>query len=76
MAVPGSRLILAHAHGPSFPQLLVWVLRKVGTDRVIFGSDYPLGDPLQAVQAVNQLGFNDSELEAIVHGNAAELINK
>lgn len=111
MAVPTSRLILAHAHGPSFPQLLVydvlslypwwprqvwidisvaatmfaggpfaeqfsWILRKVGTDRVIFGSDYPLDEPQRAIQAVKQLGFSDSELEAILHNNAAELLSQ
>ena len=110
MAVPGSRLILAHAHGPSFPQLLVydvlarypwwprqvwidisvvatmfadspfagqlsWVLRKVGTDRLIFGSDYPLDDPLGAIRAVGQLGFGEPELQAILHDNAASLLS-
>jgi hypothetical protein len=109
MAVPESRLILAHAHGPSFPQLLVydilarypwwqrnvwvdisatglmlaggpfaeqftWVLRKVGTDRVIFGSDYPVDDPLTAVGAVAALGFTDEEQAAILHDNAAGLL--
>ena len=109
MAIPAARLILAHAHGPSFAQLLVyevlarypwwprqvwvdtsavasllangpfaeqftWVLRKVGTDRIIFGSDYPLDDPLQAIQAVEQLGFSAAELEAVMHDNAAELL--
>jgi predicted TIM-barrel fold metal-dependent hydrolase len=109
MAVPDARLILAHAHGPGFPQLLVydiigrdpwwqrnvwidisvtgmlfagspfaeqftWVLRKVGTDRVIFGSDYPLDDPLTAARAVAELGFTDAEQAAILHDNAASLL--
>ncbi len=109
IAVPAARLILAHAHGPSFPQLLVyeiiarypwwprrvwidisatgsllaggpfaeqfcWVLRKVGTDRVLFGSDYPLDDPLAAAQNVAKLGFTDDELAAIMHDNAARLL--
>jgi hypothetical protein len=109
MAVPESRLILAHAHGPGFPQLLVydilaryprwgrnvwidisvtgemlagspfaeqlaWVLRKVGIDRVIFGSDYPVDDPLAAVRAVAELGFTDDEQAAILHDNAAALL--
>jgi len=52
------------------------VLRKVGTDRIIFGSDYPLDHPLQAIQAVSQLGFGDTELRAIMYHNAAALINK
>lgn len=109
MAVPDSRLILAHAHGPSFPQLLAydalprfpwwrrhvwidismaasmfangpfseqftWVLRKIGTDRIVFGSDYPFDDPAHAIQAVNQLGLSDPELAAVMHDNAAALL--
>jgi hypothetical protein len=110
MAVPEARLILAHAHGPGFPQLLfydvlarypewgrnvwidisvtavmlaggpfagqfAWVLRKVGIDRVVFGSDYPLDDPLTAVRAVVELGFTDEEQAAILHDNARALLN-
>jgi uncharacterized protein len=109
MAVPESRLILAHAHGPGFPQLLVydivarypwwgrnvwidisvtgamlagspfaeqltWVLRKVGVDRVVFGSDYPVDNPLTAVRAVAELGFTDAELAAVLHDNASALL--
>ena len=109
MAVPEARLILAHAHGPGFPQLLVydvlarypwwgrnvwidisvtgamlagspfagqfaWVLRKVGVDRVVFGSDYPVDDPLTAVRGVAELGFSDEEEAAILHDNADALL--
>ena len=109
MAVPEARLILAHAHGPGFPQLVfydimarypwwrrnvwvdisatspmlaggpfadqfTWVLRKFGIDRVIFGSDYPIDDPLAAVAAVGKLGFTDEEQAAILHDNAAALL--
>jgi predicted TIM-barrel fold metal-dependent hydrolase len=110
LALPESKLILAHAHGPGFPQLLVydivarypqwrhnvwidisvtgpmlaggpfaeqfaWVLRKVGVDRVIFGSDYPLDDPLTAARAVAELGFTDDEQAAILHDNADALLS-
>jgi uncharacterized protein len=110
MAVPDAKLILAHAHGPGFPQLLVydivgryprwqrnvwidisvtglmlagspfadqfiWVLRRVGTDRVIFGSDYPLDDPPTAARAVADLGFTVAEQAAILHDNAESLLN-
>jgi predicted TIM-barrel fold metal-dependent hydrolase len=109
-AMPDSRLILAHAHGPGFPQLLfydilarypgwrrnvwidisvtspmlagspfaeqfTWVLRRVGTDRVVFGSDYPVDDPAAAIAAVAELGFTDEEQAAILHDNAAGLLN-
>jgi predicted TIM-barrel fold metal-dependent hydrolase len=110
MAVPESRLILAHAHGPGFSQLLfydvlarypswgrnvwidisvtgallagspfaeqlAWVLRRVGVDRVVFGSDYPLDEPLIAARAVSQLGFTDEEQAAILHDNADALLD-
>ena len=111
IAVPESRLILAHAHGPGFPQLLVydilarypewqrnvwidisvtgamlaggpfadqfaWVLRKVGVDRVVFGSDYPVDDPLTAIRAVAELGFTDEEQAAILYNNAHALLKQ
>jgi hypothetical protein len=73
MAVPESRLVLAHAHGP-FAGQFAWVLRKVGVDRVIFGSDYPVDDPLTALRAVGGLGFTDEEQAAILHDNAEALL--
>ena len=111
MAVPEARLILAHAHGPGFPQLLVydilgrypwwrrnvwidisvtgpllaggpfaeqfaWVLRKVGIDRVVFGSDYPSTTRWPPSRAVAELGFTDEEQAAILHDNAAALLRR
>jgi uncharacterized protein len=108
MSVPDSRLILAHAHGPRFPDLLVyeilarypwwhrnvwidlsatgpllsgspfaarslWVLRKVGTDRLVFGSDYPLDDPAVAVRRVAALGFTPAECRQVFFENARAL---
>jgi predicted TIM-barrel fold metal-dependent hydrolase len=107
--VPQGRLILAHAHGPGFAQLLIydvlarypewgrnvwvdlsvtglmlvgsplaeqftWVLRKVGVDRLLFGSDYPIDNPLAAARAIAGLGFTDEEQAAILHDNAAALL--
>jgi predicted TIM-barrel fold metal-dependent hydrolase len=109
-AVPEARLILAHAHGPGFPKLLLydilgrypdwhrnvwvdisvtgpmlaggpfaehfaWVLRKFGIDRVLFGSDYPIDDPMTALAAFTSYGFTDEEQAAILHDNAAALLN-
>lgn len=108
MEVPDARLVLAHAHGPQFPNLLVyevlsrypwwrrnvwvdlsatasllahgpfaeqfaWVCRKVGTDRLLFGSDYPLDQPRAALEAVLSYGFTPAEISAITYDNAAEL---
>ncbi len=109
MQVPEAKLILAHAHGSRFPDLLVyeilarypwwrrnvwidlsataslfsggpfavqlaWVLRKVGIDRLLFGSDYPLDNPRGSVQAVIKLGFKKEELAKIFHENATKLL--
>jgi hypothetical protein len=106
---PDTTLILAHAHGQRFADLLVydtlnkypwwrrnvyvdisatatqlaggpfaeqfvWVLRKIGIDRVLFGSDYPFFDPAEAVDAVRSLGFSDTEQAQILHDNAAALL--
>jgi predicted TIM-barrel fold metal-dependent hydrolase len=111
LQVPEARLILAHAHGPGFAQLLVyevlsrypfwprrvwidisataslleggpfaeqfiWVLRKVGVDRILFGSDYPLDDPRRAVEAVSRLGFDEEELRLIFHENVSALLEE
>lgn len=108
MELPDARLILAHAHGPRFPELLVyeilarydwwkrnvwidlsatatlladgpfatqllWVLRKVGTDRLLFGSDFPLDDPRRAIAAVAGLGFSSDELLRVFYRNARDL---
>jgi hypothetical protein len=53
----------------------IWVLRKVGTDRILFGSDFPLYTPAEALDAVRALGFTDEEQAQILHDNAAALIH-
>ena len=62
------------AGGPYAPHL-AWVLRKLGTDRVLFGSDYPMASaPAEAIAAVRTLGFDDAEERRILHDNAKELL--
>jgi hypothetical protein len=109
MAVPKATLVLAHAYGPHFADLLVyhilsrypwwerrvyidisaigpllsgspfaeqfvWVLRKVGFDRILFGSDYPVDDPERAVQQVRELGLDEEEARLAFHDNALRLL--
>jgi hypothetical protein len=62
------------ADGPYVEQF-VWVLRKVGLDRILFGSDYPLYDPRAALDAVKGLGLSDDELRVVLHDNAAALLD-
>lgn len=109
MNVPDARIILAHAHGAHFLDLIVydilarypwwkrnvwvdisaigpllsgspfaeqfrWVMRKVGVDRLLFGSDYPMDKPREAVEAIVKLGFEPQELHRIFFQNASELL--
>jgi predicted TIM-barrel fold metal-dependent hydrolase len=109
MTVPEARIVLAHALGPRFPELVVfgilarypwwkrqvwvdvsamaemyawspyakpfaWSLRQVGIDRLLWGSDWPLGDPLRSLAALEALGFDRRERRAIAYSNAAALL--
>jgi predicted TIM-barrel fold metal-dependent hydrolase len=49
----------------------------IGTDRVLFGSDYPHAEGLaQPISFVNDLhGFTDAEVKSIMRDNAFELIS-
>jgi predicted TIM-barrel fold metal-dependent hydrolase len=53
---------------------LVWTLRKVGIDRVLFGSDYPAFTPAESIRAVQSLGLTESELRHVFFTNAAALL--
>ena len=52
---------------------LRFVCRSVGTDRVLFGSDFPLTGLEPALRAVRRLGFSRQEEQAILHDNADAL---
>ncbi|TDD59188.1 amidohydrolase [Kribbella antibiotica] len=111
MSAPDTRIIIAHALGPRFGELVVydvlasfpglwnrnvwvdlsymgalyadsphrdhyaWSLRKLGVDRILLGSDYPLGTLDSAFAALETLGFSAAEQRQIAHTNAATLFN-
>jgi predicted TIM-barrel fold metal-dependent hydrolase len=50
-----------------------WVVRQVGLDRLLFASDFPLDNPVEAFDALETLGFTEDEVRMIAHDNAAEL---
>jgi aminocarboxymuconate-semialdehyde decarboxylase len=55
------------------PQVLTVLIERVGADRLVLGSDYPVGeqDPLAWLQAA---GVQGTDLQAIAGGNAARLL--
>ncbi|HVP62692.1 MAG TPA: amidohydrolase family protein [Myxococcaceae bacterium] len=52
---------------------LRFVCRSVGTDRILFGSDFPLTSLDAALRAVHHLGFTRQEEQAILRDNAEAL---
>jgi uncharacterized protein len=68
-----SAIATTYVDSPVVPEL-VWTIRKVGTDRILFGSDWPVYDPAEAVAAVRKLGFNAAEQQQIFHDNVVNLL--
>ncbi len=46
-----------------------------GHDRLLFGSDFPFGDPATEMNKINRLNFNESVRQAIFSGNITKLLS-
>jgi len=65
---------VAHIYARSpFAAQLLWVCRRLGTDRILFGSDFPIISQADAIADVEALGFSEAEQRQILHDNAAAL---
>lgn len=53
----------------------VGYIRKYGPERLLYGSDYPLWDPVQEVQRFLSLGLTEEETEQIAHRTAENLLH-
>lgn len=45
-----------------------------GADKVLFASDYPMWDPKEELERLNQIPLTDEEKEMILHTNAEKLL--
>jgi hypothetical protein len=52
----------------------VRIVRQHGLHRVLFGSDGPWTDAAAEIAHLRRLGFTEQELEALLGGNAEELL--
>ena len=50
-------------------------IRKYGAERMVFGSDFPLWDPVQEVKRFMDLKLTEDEREQIAHKTAENLLN-
>ncbi len=55
------------------PETAARIIRGYGTDRALFGSDYPMWDPKEELQRFLNLPLNDSERENILWNNHIRL---
>ena len=53
---------------------LLRIIRKHGTDRILFGSDCPWDDPAHEIAMINRLPLTENEREAIFFRNADEIL--
>jgi predicted TIM-barrel fold metal-dependent hydrolase len=63
---------------PSAPSAdeLVGLIRRIGVDRVMFGTDFPWYEPGETVKRVRTLpGLSDGEAEAILGANAVRILS-
>ena len=59
--------------GPRRTRELVYLY---GTDRILFGSDFPMWEPAAELEAFTSLGFSASELEAMCWHNAERFVGR
>jgi len=50
------------------------IIRQCGTDKVMFGTNYPAVDPIQFAQVLRSLPLSDIEFEAVAARNAKHLL--
>ena len=56
------------------PDTAVDYIRKYGAERLVYGSDYPLWDPVVEVERFLSLKLTDAEFEQIAHKTAEDLL--
>jgi predicted TIM-barrel fold metal-dependent hydrolase len=61
---------------PLYKDLLPWNLfEKTVPDKILLGSDYPLGQPAEAAEAVRSLPISEDFMRKILGENAARLLS-
>ena len=52
------------------------LLKRYGSEKLLFGSDFPFGIPASELAKVQRLGLKDRDYENVVYGNVLRLIQK
>jgi hypothetical protein len=49
-------------------------IRKYGSEKILFGSDFPFGSPKDELEKIMQLPISEHQIEAIIGGNLKRLL--
>ncbi|MGO8860974.1 MAG: amidohydrolase family protein [Acidimicrobiales bacterium] len=60
--------------GIEAPEDTAELIRRIGTDRVLFGTNYPLVDQVAYAEALRALPLTEEELHQVGHDNAARIL--
>jgi predicted TIM-barrel fold metal-dependent hydrolase len=52
-----------------------YYINSYGAERMAYGTDYPLWDPVKEVQRFQQLKLTDDQFEQIAHKTAERILN-
>jgi len=71
------KLCFKRLHDPCWQDdaYVVDVIRRVGAERIVFGSDYPFGSPIHDVTRLLRMPLTDAEKRLIVGGNALRIFS-
>ena len=56
--------------------VLKYLIREVGADRILFGTDYPICNPRMYVEAIYGEEITEEERELVLHGNAERILGQ
>ncbi len=56
------------------PEEMAGMVREIGIDRILFGTDYLWADASREIELIRSLGFSAEEVGAIFHGTAKRLV--
>lgn len=56
------------------PQQIAEYIEGYGADKILFGSDFPIGDPVKEVEAFLNLDIKEADKEKIAYQNASALL--
>lgn len=57
------------------PLIIQSAIQKLGSDRLLFGSDFPASVPTKLINILKEMKLSDGDLENIFYKNAARILN-